>query len=276
MRGIVAAVLIILGVALVPLADLGMWTERELLSTSEFTTLATDVVQRDEVKDALANRLADILVEQVPPLALGRFVLVPALKQALGTQQFQTVFEGAVQNMHTQLENGDDRLTLDLDAILPIVRDLVANVNEDVASQIPQQTGIAVITVVTRDNVPQLWAGVDIAREASWVVPLLSLLLMAAGVAVAKKRALALILAGLGVAAAALLVVLAIKLGREPLSNVAGSTVNLKAFDAGYEVITDSLVLQTAVLGLLGLVAALVGVGIAVTHRPDAAPAPWA
>ena len=273
MRGFVAGVLIVLGLFLVPLANLGVWTQREVLSTNAFTALATDVVAQEAVRDALANRIADELVKQVPQLELGRFILVPALRQALGTSQFQGIFERAVADMHAQLERGDDQLTLNLGAILPLARELVANVDRGLARRISQQTGLATITVVTKQNVPQIWLGVDIARGASWLVPVASLLCLALGVAIAKNRALAVMLAGLGLAAVALLVVLALKLGREPLSNVAGPSVELDAFNAGYDIVTESLIVQTVVLGLVGLVAACTAMVLLVLGRTKTRPA---
>lgn len=268
--------LIVVGLLLVPLANLGVWTQRELLSTDAFTALSTDVLDQNDVRDALANQIADELERQVPQLALGRIVLVPALGQVLGSQQFEGIFERAVADMHAQLERGDDQLTLNLDAMLPLVRELVANVDAGLASRIPQQTGIAAITVVKKDNVPQLWLGVDVARQASWLFPALALVALAAGVAVARKRARALVLAGLGLAAIALLTVVALKMGQEPLSNVAGPAVDQKAFDAGYDVVTESLVVQTAVLGIIGLVAALIGIILHARGGSKSAPAQWA
>jgi hypothetical protein len=276
MRGFLAGVLILVGLLLVPLANLGVWTQREVLSTDAFTTLSTDVLDQSDVREALANRIADELERQVPELALGRFVLVPALGEVIGSRQFGGIFERAVADMHAQLERGDDQLTLNLDAMLPLVRELVANVDGGLASRIPQQTGIAAITVVKKDNVPQLWLGVDVAREASWLFPALALLALAAGVAVARRRALALVFAGLGLAALALLMVVALKVGQEPLSNVAGPAVDQNAFDAGYHVVTESLVVQTAVLGIVGLVAAMIGVVVQARGGSKSTPAQWA
>ncbi len=64
-----------------------------------------------------------------------------------------------------------------------------------------------------------------------------------------------------------LLMVVVLKAGRGPLSNVAGREVDVSAFNAGYDVVTKSLVVQTAVLGVIGLVAALIG--IVVSAPPD-------
>jgi hypothetical protein len=156
------------------------------------------------------------------------------------------------------------------------VKQLVANVDGGLASRIPAQTGLAGITVVTKENVPQLWLGVDIARGASWLFPALALIFLVLGVAVAKNRGLTLVFAGLGVATISLLVVVALKAGRGPLSNVAGQDVDVSAFNAGYDVVTKSLIVQTAVLGIVGLVAALIGILISVRRHAKPEPVVWA
>ena len=273
MRGFFAVVLIGVGLLLVPFADQGVWVERELLSTSAFTNLSTEVLHQDAVRDALANRLADELEKQVPQLSLGRFILVPALRQALGTEQFADIFERAVSDMHAQLERGDDQLTLDLDAVLPLVRELVANVDEGIAEKIPDGV-LPEFTVVTKENVPQLWIGVEATRDASWLFPVLALIFLAGGVAVARRRAVALLVVGLGVATIAVIMVLGLRLGRDPLSEVAGPTVEVAAFKAGYDTVTESLVVQTMVLGLGGLIVALIGLGFMLVGRGTNQPQP--
>jgi hypothetical protein len=277
MRGILAGVLIAVGLLLVPFASQGVWVERELLSTRAFTTLATEVLAQDAVRDALANRIADELEQQVSQVSLVRFALVPALREALDTEQFRTIFERAVGDLHSQLQRGDDELKLDLDAMLPLVRDLVSQVplvGEGVASEIPDGVFPA-FTVVTKENVPQLWVGVEATQGAWWLFPVLALGFLGAGVAVARRRAVAIVVVGLGIALVAVVLVLALRLGRDPLSEVAGPTVEIDAFKAGYDTVTDSLAIQTMVLGLAGLVVAAIGMGFVIVGRrtPRARPA---
>ena len=55
LRGFVAGVLLTAGLVLVPLGDLGVWTRRELLSTSGFARLSTQVLRvRDSNLIAIA------------------------------------------------------------------------------------------------------------------------------------------------------------------------------------------------------------------------------
>jgi len=276
MRGFVAGLLVLAGLVLVPFADLGIWTRREILPTEAFTDLATEIVTQDAVQDALAKRLADELVARQPRLGLGRFVLEPAMRQALDTPQFEAIFRTAVTSTHGQLERGDDQLSLNLDAMLPIVRDLVAQVDAGVASNIPDSAGLPEITFLRKDQVPQLWFGVVVTRHASWLLPILMVLAFAGAVMVARKRALTLVIAGFGMAFVCLLLALALRVGRDMLSNVVGPEVDVRAFDAGYDVVTDSIVTQTLALGVVGLVSAGVGVVLMVWRRANTRPTGWA
>jgi hypothetical protein len=276
MRGFAAGLLLLAGLVLVPFANIGIWTRRELLPTDSFTQLATQVVEEDAVQQALAARLVDELVAREPRLGLARILLEPAMREVLGTDEFRRVFEIAVTDTHDQLERGDDRLSLNLDAVLPIARELVARLDEGVANRIPDSIGLPSINVVRKEQVPQLWLGVEVTREASWVFPLLALLTLAAAVVVAERRALVLALAGLGVAFVCLVMVLALRTGRDLLSDVVGPEVDVRAFDAGYDVVTESLVVQTAVLAVGALVTAAIGVVLVLRGRAKVRSTGWA
>jgi hypothetical protein len=274
LRGLIAGLLLVVGLLLVPFATLGIWTRRELLPTDAFTDLATEVVQQDAVQAALASRLSDELITRQPQLRLGRIVLEPAIVRALDTPQFEAIFRTAITSTHEQLVRGDDQLTLDLNAMVPIVRDFVAGVDQRVANLIPD-SALPSFTIVRKSDVPQLWFGVDVTRRASWVFPLLMLIALAGAIAVAKQHALMTVIAGFGVAFICLLVVLALRVGRDMLSDVVGPEVDVSAFNAGYEVVTDALVTQTFVLGALGIVTAGVGVAFMVRRSSGTRPTEW-
>jgi hypothetical protein len=276
MRGFIAGVLVLVGLILVPFATVGIWTERKLLDTEAFTDLAAEVLHQEPVRDALAKRLVDELVNRQPRLALGRIVLEPAMRQVLGTSQFEQIFRLAVSDMHAQLERGDDQLQLNLDAMLPILRGLVAEVSSGLANQIPDSAGLPSITVVRKEQVPQVWFGVQVTREASWVFPLLMLLAFATAIAIARQHARTLVVVGFGLAVVCLLLALALGTGRDMVSDVAGPEVDVAAFDAAYDVVTDSLVTQTLLLGGLGLVGGGVGVALLLRRSGSTRPTAWA
>ena len=246
------------------------------LDTEAFTDLSAEVLHQEPVRDALARRLVDELVNRAPSLGLGRFVIEPAMREVLATSQFEQIFRLAVADMHAQVERGDDQLQLNLDAMLPILRSLVAKVSGGLANQIPDSAGLPSITVVRKDQVPQVWFGVQVTREASWVFPLLMLLAFAAAIAIARQHARTLVFVGFGVALVCVLLALSLKTGRDMLANVAGPEVDVAAFDAAYDVVTDSLVTQTLVLGGVGLVGGGVGVALLLRRGGSTRPTEWA
>jgi len=113
---------------------------------------------------------------------------------------------------------------------------------------------------VRESDVPQLWQGVEVTRHASWAFPLLVLIALAGAVVVASNRPLMLIIAGFGVAVMCLIVGLALREGRDLLSDFVGPEIDERAFNSGYDIVTDNLVNQTLLLGLVGVIAAVVGV----------------
>ena len=269
-RSVFAGVLILIGLLLLPFGNLGVWVQRQVLDSSAFTEVALDVVDEPAVRTALVQRIVDDLIAAEPRLGVARVVLEPGVSQLLRTDAFQAVFATVVGEMHTQLEQGGDELALNLAPILPLVRDAVARIDRGVAEQIPDADALPSITVVTRDDAPELWEGVQITREASWAFPVLALIALAGAVAVANRRARMLVGLGVAVALLAFVQILVMRLGRDLLSDVAGPGVSPGAFNQGYDVVTGSFVVQAAVLAVIALVAAIVGVAWMLRRPRDA------
>lgn len=275
MRAFLAGLLALVGLLLVPLANLGVWTQREVLPTDSFTDLSTEVVSEPAVQDALAQRVTDEIIKQQPALVLAEDLVRSGVLQVIQSPQFVQIFTASVADMHAQVERGDDPLQLNLDAILPIVKSQVAGLNGTLANQIPT-SGIPPITVVNRADAPQLWDGVQVGRAASWAVPILTLVLLALAVAVAQRRAVMLVVVGIGLTLISVALVLVIKVGRDPLSNVVGSQVSVEAFDAGYDTVTDSFVTQTLVLAGIGVIMTIGGAITIARAGRNVRPTGWA
>ncbi len=276
LRGVVAGALVLLGLVLLPLGNLGVWVQRQVLDSGAFSELALDVVDESAVRTALAERIVNELVTAEPRLGAARVVLEPGVARLLQTDAFRAVFSAAVGEMHTQLEQGADELSLNLDPILPLVRDAVARIDRGVAEQIPDGDALPSITVVTRDDAPELWEGVQITREVSWAFPILVLLALVGAVAVANVRGRLLVGIGVAVALLSFVQVLVVRLGKDLLSDVAGPNVSPGAFNRGYEVVTGTFVTQTVVLAVLGLVVAIAGAALMLRRPRGGAQADWA
>ena len=100
--------------------------------------------------------------------------------------------------------------------------------------------------------------------------------MLAGAVAVAVNHARMLIAVGVATTLVAAAVVALVKLGREPLSDVVDTQVGVDAFNPGYDAVTSSLVTQSAILAIVGILVAIGGVLWTTRTRGNERPAFWA
>ncbi len=258
MRRFVAGLLALIGLLLVPLADAGVWMQRVVIPTGSFTDLVVEMLDEPAIQAALTARLTDEVLLRANLPSEVRPVVSPAVRTVIVSQPFEAVFRATAGALHDQLDRDDGTLSLNLDAALPQIKAVVAAQDATIATQIPD-SGLPVITVVTSDDAPELWKAADLARQSSLVFPVATLVVLAAAVLVSTRRSVLLIVIGIALVAIAVALGLVINLGRDALSDVAGSNLSKDAFSAGYDVITGSFVVQSAAVAVLGLASAAVG-----------------
>lgn len=274
MRGVLVVLLAVIGIVLVPLADMGVWTRRELLPRDHFVALSNKVLDEDEVRVALALRIADEIDARADLSRRGRAIVLPAVEHGLNTQPARVVFDRAVGDVHEQLERGDDRLVLRFDALLPLVSTAVTRVDPDVAADLPDH--LPEITIITQHDVPTFFRAVKLVRRASLVFPILCFVLLAAAILLANRRALALAVFGVALAALSLLIIGFVVFGRDLLSSITGPELDMQAFEAGYDVVTHSLVIQTLGVAALGAAALVAGFALKARGVRNTRPLGWA
>jgi hypothetical protein len=275
MRSSAAGLLALVGLLLVPLADVGLWTQRQLLPTESFTDLSVEVLHQPEVGDALAVRLTDEIDTHVDLSADTRAIVESAVRSAVATPEFEQVFRVAVGSMHEQLERGDDQLALDFDPALPAIKTAVARFDQNAADQIPD-TGLPAITVLRESEVPAVWQAVDVARRAALVFPIAAVLVLAVAVLMSWRRAQLVIMIGVGLVVLAVALALLVGVGRDLLSDVIGDDTRQAAFTAGYNTVTESFVTQTAALAAIGVFVGGSGIAMLWRQRRNRRPIGWA
>jgi len=254
-----SVLLIVVGCLLVPLADLGVWIQRVVLDTDEFTALADDLLARRAVRDGLAAEIVDQLEQAQPGIDTVAVALRPLISDALETPAFTNLFAEAIAGVHDQLVDGADQLSLDLDPSLALVTEEVRQVAPEVADRIPSGAAIGDIVLVRRSQAPYLWAGVDAARWGSLVAIVVAFGLLALGVALARRWPLALGVAGVGVVATSLLFLALVAAAQVYATRWVGVAVDRAAFRATWDVFQRSLMVQTLLVALVGVAAAAVG-----------------
>jgi hypothetical protein len=268
-RGV--GLLIVLGCLVVPLANVGIWVQRVVLDTDEFTALADDLLKRDEVRVALAREIVDEMERARPEVSLAAPVLRPLVGDVLGSRPFLRVFTASVAELHRELVDDGDVLSLDLDAALALITAEVQRVQPDLAGLIPTEPQFGEIELVRRDQAPYVWTAVATTRWVSALSIAAAIALLGLGVTFARRHGVALGVAGIGVALASLLLVGLVTAAQAYAARWVPARIDRSAFNAAWDVVESSLLVQTYLVVLVGVAAGAAGflVQLASVPRPE-------
>ncbi|GAA4547167.1 hypothetical protein GCM10023175_30920 [Pseudonocardia xishanensis] len=295
-RSVVAAVLIVLGVVLTPVSLVSVWTRQQLSNTDSFVATVGPVIDDPAVQAAVTDRvtttvfsyvdvqqladeaLAALAAQGLPPRLVERLgSFTPALQTAatgfvhdkvgllVASPQFAEAWDRALRLAHQQLVavlSGDSQAVvvqngtvyLDLAPVIDAAKQRLVAEGLTAAGAIPEVH--PTIALAPADKLVRAqWAYTTFTSVAT-VLPWITLLLLAVGVYLARRRLRALIGAALGVAlalvvlAAGLLVVRGVLVGAVPQT---GAVAAASAFD----LLVGSLRTSGRALLVLALVVAL-------------------
>jgi hypothetical protein len=189
----------------------------------------------------------------------------------VASDAFANVWESALRLSHTQLialmsNDADGAITIgargeigiQLGPIVDAVKVALVEQGIDLANRIPPVD--RTIVVAQSDALPTVQLGYGLATVAGTWLPWVAILLLAAGVLVARRRSVALIGAALGLAAAMILTAAALAVG-----NIASvSAVSPEMLPAGvagllYETVAADMRATTVAVLVLAVVVAIVG-----------------
>jgi hypothetical protein len=259
-RSGLATLLAVLGGALVVLGASGLWVQRTIGEADAFAALAGDLVERPEIRVALAEAALDPLLEDAPALlSLQRELAVELLAELLEDERFVVAFRQVLRLAHTRLIEGErGPVEITLERVVRVARDDLAQISPELAARV-DAIETPEIVVVARDEAQALRTLLAFERAVSLV------LLLAGGsmvvVAVARNGSRALAPAGAAVllASAALFVIL--------LATRTGVLARIQegrardAAGAGWDVVVEGLLWTLGIAAVAG-VAAIVAGGI--------------
>ncbi|HEV2309538.1 MAG TPA: hypothetical protein VGU73_03390 [Acidimicrobiia bacterium] len=272
MRTFLVPLLVAVAIVLVPLADLGVWAQRELVSTASFVNLSNDVLQQHAVRGALAQEIVADIAEDEPALASHETELEPIVADALAEPALRPALDQILATTHDQLRDGHDPLELDLSPLLPVLRERLAPY---LASGLPSQLDLQPVTVLQQNEAPELWDGVQLVQQIALVLPALMLLVLVGAVLLARRRGAVCVVVGLATTVIAVGLVALLEPGRSVMEHQTG-TGSHAAFLAGYDTVTRSFVQQTVVLAVLGVLLALGGLIATYAEGRRVHPSGWA
>ncbi|MFJ3639124.1 hypothetical protein ACIPRD_05140 [Streptomyces sp. NPDC090108] len=291
LRSALAAVLLVLGCLLAPLAVLATWTSGLVDDTDSYVATVAPLSADPAVQNAVADRATDAVMDHLDLASLLKDVAPkdrPLVEKLLGgiggsldgavrsfvhdkaravvaSDAFATIWRDANRRVHATLDKAltgkgggavelkGDAVTIDLAPVIAQVKDRLVDSGLTIAKDVPDVH--TQFTVVRSDQIGKVRTYLRLLELAGTWLPVLAFLLLAGGILAAVRRRRALAAAALGVA----VTVLALGIGLTVFR-----AVYLDRLPAGVSRPAAAAVYDTLVRYLRTAVRALVALGVTV------------
>ena len=297
-RSFVAIVLIVLGCVLAPIAVVGVWAGNQVTDTGRYVATVQPLIDNPAIQNVLTDKITNEVTSQLnltglvnqaaAQLQTRGLPRISTLLTTFGPQitsavtgfihstvhtvissqamanawvQVNTVAHQAVVKLLSGQGNGtltssNGQITLNLGPLIAVVKkDLVAR-GFSLASNIPIVN--ATVPLFQAKDLGKAQAGYRLVSDLKIVLPILALVLLAAGVFVARSRRRALIGVGLGVAASMVVLGIGLLIARAIyLNSVPASVLPTDAAAAAYDALVHFLRQGLRVVLAVGLVIAI-------------------
>lgn len=297
-RSPVSVVLLIVGLLVGPVAVLAAWASLEVYDADRFVATFEPLGRNPDVQAYLTDKVVDAvdqavhlddLTQQVftaltqplgpvasdaakqlePAAAEGlRSMISSAVSSVTSSDDFPEVWDTVLRSTHQQATalltgSGGSAVSAEGDTVVLNVGPLLARVQAELRAKgfpltqlIP--TGDYDITLATLPSLPTAQAWYRLMGVAGWLLPIVAVLTLVAAVLIARRRDVALAVAGAGVLVGMLAVLVALHVLDGVLARALGApaTVSAAIFDALVSFLVP-VVTALAVVGAVALVAGL-------------------
>lgn len=276
-RGVVAFLCLLLTVLLTIPAITAAWLKNDVISDDGFTDNATQLIEKRAIRDEIASRITNEIVDRAG-IPTAKNQVLASVNKVMDTDEFHRVWREGVRQAHSIVvdsllgkdtavtttdpdrQNGTE-LTVHVETPLePLIAELTrAGVRVD-RSRLPADIPVRLADIPHSGQAQDTLKGID---DAGWMIPGLAAALCAVGLLVAVRRLRALALTAMGVVVASGVLLVAANLARSPVVDEATTKeLGTDATGAVYDVFTETLVGYSWIV-LIGGVVALAGAGIA-------------
>ena len=293
----VATVLILLGCLLAPLSVLGIWTANQVSDTNRYVTTMTPLIHEPAIQNALTDKITSEIVAEinVPALAtqtaaqlnqrglpraatlvqnfsgsiasavegsihnaVSRVVTGPAMANAwvqANTVAHQQLVAALSGRGSTAITTSNDQVVLNLAPFIKVAQQNLASHGLAFLEKLP--TPNASFALFPSKQLVRAQTAYRLINDLKIVLPIVSLLLIAVGVYVARSHRRALIAAGLGFAASMFVLAAALLIVRGAYLNaVPAGTLPSNAAAAAFDILVRFIRLALRGLLVVGLVVA--------------------
>ena len=297
-RAFFATILIVLGCVLAPIAVVGVWAGNQITDTGRYVATVQPLIDDPAIQNVLTDRITNEITSQLnltglinqataqlqtrglpristllttfgPQItsAVTGFIhstvhtVISSQAMAKAWVQVNTVAHQAVVKLLSgqgggTLTSANGQITLNLGPLIAVVKqDLVAR-GFGLASNIPNVN--PTVALFQAKDLGKAQAGYRLVSDLKIVLPILALVLLAAGVFTARGRRRALIVVGLGVAASMVVLAIGLLIARTIyLNSVPPSVLPTDAAAAAFDALVHFLREGLRVVLAVGLVIAI-------------------
>ncbi|MGP3774968.1 hypothetical protein ACTWJ8_29545 [Streptomyces sp. SDT5-1] len=292
-RSFLAVVLIVIGCVLAPLGIVASWAADEVGDTDRYVATVGPLASDPDVQDAVANRATDAIMRRIDLQSLLADVPVddrPLVQRSLGrlgdslegavrsfvrdkaqafvsSDAFENVWKQANRKAHGALDKAltgsgggaleveGGTVTLDLGPVVDQVKQRLVDSGLGVAAKIPETH--TEFTLVTNENIGKARTYVRLLQVMGNWLPVLALVLVAAGVLISVRRRRALVAAALAVAVSCGVLGIGLRVFRVLYLDRLPEGVSPDAAAAVYDTMTHFLFTMVRMVVALGVVIAL-------------------
>ena len=297
-RAFFATILIVLGCVLAPISVVGVWAGNQITDTGRYVATVQPLIDDPAIQNVLTDRITNEITSQLnltglinqataqlqtrglpristllttfgPQItsAVTGFIhstvhtVISSQAMAKAWVQVNTVAHQAVVKLLSgqgggTLTSANGQITLNLGPLIAVVKqDLVAR-GFGLASNIPNVN--PTVALFQAKDLGKAQAGYRLVSDLKIVLPILALVLLAAGVFTARGRRRALIVVGLGVAASMVVLAIGLLIARTIyLNSVPASVLPTDAAAAAFDALVHFLREGLRVVLAVGLVIAI-------------------
>jgi hypothetical protein len=217
-RRIVSAVLLVVGIILVPVSASAIWVRNTLLDTDQYVETIGPLAANPDIQQGLAdrittalfaddrveNRIADALPPRADvlaaPIAGGlEGVTNEAALKLFESEQFETVWENANRRAHSALVDvltgGGSRISTEDGTVSVNIEQIFDNVKQrlddrgiTVFDDVELPAKYQSVVLIQSKELESAQSGVDLLQKLAWILPFVALLCLGGSIALARDR----------------------------------------------------------------------------------------
>jgi hypothetical protein len=284
-RGI-ALTLVLIFALLAPLGLVASWARSTVLETDRYVETVGSLASDSAIQDLVADRISRAAVDKLTVMGVQppagetlEQIVADAVRRALASDEFQTIWEEGNRLAHGQLvalltgesvagaQLSGDAVVVDLSGVYAAVEAALTELGYTVDLDPAQGTAPATVTLVESDAIEQAQSGVDLLDRLGYLLPLAALVVLTLAIVVAPNRWRAVRRCGIALAIGMILVTVLLLVGRELYLGALDGAIPRDAAAAVFDALARSLWIGAVVLLIVGLV--MVAVAVFGERRQD-------